>query len=112
MNAANKRLMHDAGVAGAIVAKGGQSIQAESTQYLANLGRPLIEGEACVTAAGALACKAVIHAVGPIWQGQSGADACKGALRLAVKASLDAADERGRPGIILWPRSNLVALAS
>jgi O-acetyl-ADP-ribose deacetylase len=56
-NAANTRLVHGGGVAGAIVHAGGQVIQAEST------GRAPIElGEATSTTAGRLPSRWVIHA--------------------------------------------------
>eukprot|EP01050_Picozoa_sp_SAG11_P004082 SAG11_NODE_251_length_11596_cov_5.592763_8_plen_303_part_00 len=95
VNAANEYLAHGAGVAGAIVANGGASIQAESTEYIRNIGRPLTVGEACVTGAGTLPCKAVIHAVGPRWTGPSGARECKEKLQATVVASLNIADKNG-----------------
>ena len=60
VNAANSYLNHGGGVAAAIVKKGGRIIQEESDKigYL-----PV--GNAVMTTAGKLACKAVIHVVGP-----------------------------------------------
>jgi len=60
VNAANSYLSHGGGVAAAIVKKGGRIIQEESDKigYL-----PV--GKAVMTTAGKLACKAVIHVVGP-----------------------------------------------
>jgi O-acetyl-ADP-ribose deacetylase (regulator of RNase III) len=60
VNAANERLIHGGGVAGAIVRKGGQIIQEESNK----IGRVKV-GNAVVTTAGALKARYVIHAVGP-----------------------------------------------
>jgi O-acetyl-ADP-ribose deacetylase (regulator of RNase III) len=60
VNAANSRLIHGGGVAGAIVRKGGKSIQDESYQKA-----PVPTGQAVTTGAGTLPCKYVIHAVGP-----------------------------------------------
>jgi O-acetyl-ADP-ribose deacetylase (regulator of RNase III) len=60
VNAANSRLIHGGGVAGAIVRKGGKSIQDESY-----LKAPVPVGQAVITSAGALPCNYVIHAVGP-----------------------------------------------
>lgn len=60
VNAANSRLIHGGGVAGAIVRKGGKSIQDES--YLKS---PVPVGQAVITGAGSLPSKYVIHAVGP-----------------------------------------------
>lgn len=60
VNAANSRLQHGGGVAGAIVRKGGWIIQEESDR----IGYVPV-GNAAVTGAGELPCKYVIHAVGP-----------------------------------------------
>ena len=60
VNAANSRLIHGGGVAGAIVRKGGMSIQIESYQKA-----PVPVGQAVITSSGTLKCKYVIHAVGP-----------------------------------------------
>jgi O-acetyl-ADP-ribose deacetylase len=61
VNAANSYLRHGGGLAAAIVKKGGQIIQDESDK----IGYVLV-GNAVITTAGKLPCKAVIHAVGPI----------------------------------------------
>ena len=69
VNAANTKLQHGGGLAGLISRKGGDIIQKESTQYVARRG-PLDVGEAVLMkGVGNLRCKAVVHAVGPIWQG-------------------------------------------
>lgn len=60
VNAANSRLQHGGGVAGAIVRRGGNIIQQESDK-IGYLG----VGEAAITTAGALKARFVIHAVGP-----------------------------------------------
>ena len=60
VNAANERLAHGGGVAGAIIRRGGGSIQRESNQIA-----PIPTGQAGITGAGKLAAKYVIHAVGP-----------------------------------------------
>jgi O-acetyl-ADP-ribose deacetylase len=60
VNAANSRLIHGGGVAGAIVRKGGKSIQDESYRKA-----PVPVGQAVITGAGTLPCNYVIHAVGP-----------------------------------------------
>ncbi|MHB8546590.1 MAG: macro domain-containing protein [Nitrosotalea sp.] len=60
VNAANSYLKHHAGVAGAIVKKGGYIIQKESDK----IGHVPV-GSAVITTSGKLPCKAVIHAVGP-----------------------------------------------
>ena len=60
VNAANPYLKHGAGVAGAIVRKGGTIIQKESDK----IGYVAV-GSATITNSGALPCRAIIHAVGP-----------------------------------------------
>jgi O-acetyl-ADP-ribose deacetylase (regulator of RNase III) len=84
VNAANTQLQHGAGVAGAIVKKGGSSIQEESDA----IGQ-VPTGSAAVTGAGDLAASFVIHAVGPVWQG--GTENEEELLGSAVRASLEAA---------------------
>ncbi|KAG7380160.1 hypothetical protein PHYPSEUDO_007672 [Phytophthora pseudosyringae] len=64
VNAANSRLMHGGGLAGAIARKGGPSIQQESSEWIKNHG-PLNVGDAVTTTAGDLPCKHVVHTVGP-----------------------------------------------
>ena len=92
VNAANTNLVHGGGLAGAIVAHGGEVIQEESIKLA-----PVATGSAAVTSAGALPCRWVIHAVGPIW-GEGNEEA---SLRSAVRASLDLAAELGAKTIAL-----------
>jgi O-acetyl-ADP-ribose deacetylase (regulator of RNase III) len=56
-NAANTRLLHGGGVAGAIARAGGPSVQAESSERA-----PIGLGEAVSTGGGAMPCRWVIHA--------------------------------------------------
>jgi O-acetyl-ADP-ribose deacetylase (regulator of RNase III) len=60
VNAANSRLQHGGGVAGAIVRKGGRVIQDESDRI-----GPVPVGGAAITTGGKLKARYVIHAVGP-----------------------------------------------
>lgn len=60
VNAANSELQHGGGVAGAIVKKGGRTIQDESNNI-----RYVPVGRAAITSAGSLKSRYVIHAVGP-----------------------------------------------
>jgi O-acetyl-ADP-ribose deacetylase (regulator of RNase III) len=60
VNAANSYLKHGSGVAGAIVRKGGYTIQEASDK----IGFVPV-GSAVITTAAKLPCKAVIHTVGP-----------------------------------------------
>ncbi len=86
VNAANSHLQHGGGVAGAIVKKGGQSIQEESNE----IGFVPV-GSAAITGAGKLRAKFLIHAVGPR-MGECDED---NKLRSAVHSSLELASARG-----------------
>jgi O-acetyl-ADP-ribose deacetylase (regulator of RNase III) len=85
VNAANSRLQHGGGVAGAIVRKGGQTIQEESNK----IGYTPV-GTAVITGAGKLPAKFVIHAVGPR-MGEGDED---NKLKSAVLSSLRLASEK------------------
>jgi O-acetyl-ADP-ribose deacetylase (regulator of RNase III) len=93
VNAANSSLRHGGGVAGAIVRKGGQSIQDESDK----IGFVPV-GHAAITGAGRLPAKFVIHAVGPR-MGEGDED---NKLRSAVISSLQLASEK-KLGSISFP---------
>ena len=86
VNAANSRLQHGGGVAGAIVRKGGRIIQEESNK----IGFVPV-GKAAITGAGDLKARFVIHAVGPMWG--EGNEEFK--LQSAVRSTLKLATERG-----------------
>jgi O-acetyl-ADP-ribose deacetylase (regulator of RNase III) len=92
VNAANSRLQHGGGVAGAIVRRGGETIQRESDGLA-----PVAVGDAVVTGAGRLPCRFVIHAVGPMWG--EGDEERK--LRSAVAAALARAEERGLASVAM-----------
>ena len=83
VNPANSRLQHGAGVAGAIVNKGGYVIQRESDKL-----RFCPVGNAVITTAGKLKAKYVIHAVGPV-NGEGNEDA---KLKSATISALKLAD--------------------
>jgi len=92
VNAANERLSHGGGVAGAISRKGGRTIQAESDAWVRQHGR-VKTGEAAITGAGTLPASYVIHAVGPMW-GRNGtepelASAVAEALRLVDQHAIN-----------------------
>ena len=84
VNTANSLLVMEAGVAGAISAKGGPSIQEECNKIG---GCPV--GDASVTGGGNLKATYVIHAVGPQW-GEGGEDK---KLKNATINSLKRAEE-------------------
>ena len=90
VNAANDRLQHGGGVAGAIVRKGGRTIQEESDR----IGFVPVGG-AALTSGGKLRARQVIHAVGPR-MGEGDEDA---KLRKAVISVLTLAADKGLTSI-------------
>ena len=67
VNAANCDLKHIGGLAAAILSKGGSIIQEASDRYTKRKGK-LATGDAWLsTDVGNLQCKALVHAVGPVW---------------------------------------------
>ncbi len=90
VNAANEYLKHGGGLAGIIVRKGGNIIQEESNKLA-----PIKTGDAVTTTAGALPCRYVIHAVGPIWKGGNYGEpkllrkAIRSSIREALKHSMN-----------------------
>jgi O-acetyl-ADP-ribose deacetylase (regulator of RNase III) len=89
VNAANAQLIHGGGVAGAIVRKGGPTIQAECRDWVREHG-PITHAQPAITGAGDLPCRYVIHAVGPVW-GEGDEDA---KLQASVMGALALAEER------------------
>jgi O-acetyl-ADP-ribose deacetylase len=91
VNAANRYLEHGAGVAGAIVRKGGAQVQAESLQWVLEHGL-VPHAEPAFTHAGSLPCRYIIHAVGPAWgEGEEVkklASAIHGSMQVAEKLGL------------------------
>ncbi|PYM15365.1 MAG: hypothetical protein DMD81_15200 [Candidatus Rokuibacteriota bacterium] len=90
VNAANEHLLHGGGVAGAIVRRGGPDIQKESDAWVRAHG-PAGHDRPALTGAGRLASRAVIHAVGPVWD--SGDEARK--LQEAYRSALELAHREG-----------------
>ena len=91
-NAANTRLLHGGGVAGAIARAGGPEIQDESHRRA-----PVGLGEAVETTAGALPARWVIHAATMELGGPTSADV----IRRATAATLARADELGARSLAL-----------
>jgi O-acetyl-ADP-ribose deacetylase (regulator of RNase III) len=90
VNAANEHLAHGGGLAGAIVRKGGRDIQRESDDWVRANGLAAHDRPA-LTGPGSLPCKAILHAVGPVWG--SGDEDAK--LRTAYAAALQLAHAQG-----------------
>ena len=91
-NAANTRLMHGGGVAGAISRAGGATIQDES-----DVKAPIGLGEATETSAGAMPSRWVIHAATMELGGPTSADI----IRRATAATLDKAEVLGAKSLAL-----------
>jgi O-acetyl-ADP-ribose deacetylase (regulator of RNase III) len=89
VNAANAHLQHGGGVAGAIVRKGGKTIQHESDAWVREFGK-VAHDKPALTTAGALPSQFIIHAVGPVWG--EGDEEQK--LHTAVYHALSLADSR------------------
>jgi O-acetyl-ADP-ribose deacetylase (regulator of RNase III) len=96
VNAANRYLKHGAGVAGAVVQRGGPAIQRESDAWVQAHG-PVSHSDPAWTSGGNLAAKFVIHAVGPVW-GEGEEEQKLGA---AVTGSLRVTDELGLATVAL-----------
>jgi O-acetyl-ADP-ribose deacetylase (regulator of RNase III) len=96
VNAANAYLEHGGGVAGDLVRRGGSLIQHESDAWVRAHG-PVTHDSPALTRAGRLACRHIIHAVGPVW-GEGDEDA---KLRAAVSGALRVADEQGFTSLAL-----------
>jgi len=91
-NAANTRLLHGGGVAGAIARAGGPSVQEESHEKA-----PIELGEAVATGAGEMPCRWVIHAATMELGGPTSADI----IRRATRSTLERADELGARSLAL-----------
>ena len=86
VNAANSALKLGAGVAGAIRARGGPSIQAECDAH-----GPVRVGEAALTGAGDLSARFVIHAASM----PPGGSASEDSVRSSMRRSLELAAQQG-----------------
>jgi O-acetyl-ADP-ribose deacetylase (regulator of RNase III) len=91
-NAANTRLMHGGGVAGAIARAGGPTIDRESRQRA-----PVGIGEAVETGGGEMPCRWVIHAATMELGGPTSAES----IRRATASTLRKADELGARSLAL-----------
>lgn len=97
VNAANERLAHGGGVAGAIARKGGPVVQRESDEWVRKYG-PVPTGSAAITSGGNLKARYVIHAVGPVYDGTPRSAEL---LASAVRSALRLADEYGLKSVAL-----------
>jgi O-acetyl-ADP-ribose deacetylase len=91
-NAANTRLMHGGGVAGAIARAGGPEVQRESHEKA-----PIGLGEAVETTAGDMPCRWVIHAATMELGGPTSAEI----IDMATRSTLAKAEELGARSLAL-----------
>lgn len=100
VNAANDKLMHGGGVALAISDAAGYQFDQESRDYVQKYG-PIPVGNCCVTSAGKLSYKWVIHTVGPRWGDYSDKYQCLKDLQDSVEVTFKEADKRGMASIAI-----------
>lgn len=91
-NAANTRLLHGGGVAGAIASAGGPAIQRESSELA-----PIGLGEAVATGAGEMPSRWVIHAATMELGGPTSGEI----IRRATASTLSCAEELGASSLAL-----------
>jgi len=91
-NAANTRLLHGGGVAGAISRAGGPQVQRESSALA-----PIGLGEAVATAGGSMPCRWVIHAATMELDGVTSASV----IRQATASTLRVAEKLGARSLAL-----------
>ncbi|XP_030066736.1 LOW QUALITY PROTEIN: protein mono-ADP-ribosyltransferase PARP14 [Microcaecilia unicolor] len=90
VNASNEDLKHIGGLAAALLQAAGPELQKDCDQIVQSQGK-LKPGDAVITEAGNLACKQVIHAVGPRWSDFPPAQ-CEILLSKVVEKSLQLAE--------------------
>ena len=103
VNAANGRLIHGGGVAGALNAASEGKLQKYCNKYMeyTQKGVEVPVGEVAVTHGGGnLNCRHVIHAVGPDGYQHSPAE-CERLVRVAIRNTLRAAEKRNANSIVL-----------
>lgn len=91
--ASNEHLMHGGGVAAAISDAAGYQFDQESRDYVLKNG-PIPVGRCCVTSAGRLPYKCVIHAIGPRWDDYRDKNRCLLELQNCVELAMKEADDR------------------
>ena len=105
VNAANSRLDHGAGVAGALNKASRGELQRASDTYVRNYGQIPVGGAAVTSAGGKLKCKRVIHAVGPMASSQMNDLACSQLIYQAITNSLIEAEKMRAASISFPPLS-------
>ncbi|CAC5420245.1 DTX [Mytilus coruscus] len=90
VNAANSHLMHGGGIAAVIADAAGKAFNKESYEYVKSYGE-VKTGHCCVTHAGNLPYKRVIHGVGPHWS-KGKADECCDMLQQTIEQCIQTAN--------------------
>jgi O-acetyl-ADP-ribose deacetylase (regulator of RNase III) len=98
VNAANSGLLGGGGVDGAIHRTGGPAILEECRRIRQERGN-LPPGQAVITGAGALPCRRVVHAVGPVWEGGTAGEPAT--LASAYRSAITLAASHGARTIAL-----------
>ena len=93
VNAANSKLDHAGGVAGALNKASNGELQRASNTYIRNYGQVPVGGAAVTSAGGKLKCKRVIHAVGPTASRQMTDFQCSQLIYQAITNSLIEGDK-------------------
>lgn len=91
--ASNEHLMHGGGVAAAISDAAGYEFDQESRDYVLK-NSPIPVGRCCVTSAGRLPYKCVIHAIGPRWSDYRDKSRFLLELQNCVELAMREADDR------------------
>lgn len=106
VNAANEHMAHVGGVAYHISKAAGKKVDDEGRDYIKQHGSVKV-GDNCITSAGNLPYRGIIHAVGPQWADYIGREnKCAEALHKTVKNILLAAKQKG------WRRIALCAISA
>ncbi|XP_052100378.1 uncharacterized protein LOC127734517 [Mytilus californianus] len=90
VNAANSHLMHGGGIAAVIADAAGKAFNKESYEYVKRYGE-VKTGHCCVTHAGNLPYKRVIHGVGPHWS-KGKANECCDLLQKTIEQCIQTAN--------------------
>ena len=93
VNAANSRLDHAGGIAGALNTATNGELQGASNTYIRNYGQVPVGGAAVTSAGGKLKCKRVIHAVGPTASREMTDFQCSQLIYQAISNSLIEAEK-------------------
>ena len=107
VNAANERLQHGGGVAGAIANAAGKELEDDCNNYIKKNGKIKVTNH-YVSKPGCLPCKQVMHAVGPTWNKRGGdreQERLKAQLQETFRKCLHGANDKKYNSIAIPPIS-------